>query len=376
MNGKDYYRILGVGKSATTDEIKKAYRKLAQQYHPDKNPNNREAEDRFKEIGEAYEVLRDDKKRSDFDSGRLFTGAGAYGAGGFSPGDFAGFTGFGNFTGGQGPTFTGDLGDLFNIFESAGGGRTRGGRRGQRGSDVEVSVNLSFDDGLKGAYIPVSITRNTACSTCKGTGSAPGTLPETCPTCGGRGLIAEDQGLFGISRPCPACQGRGTIIRNPCQTCGGSGAVRSPRKIKIRIPPGVTDGSRIRFKGKGEPGAGGGPPGDLYVVTSVEKHPYFARRNSDITMELPVTFSEAALGSEVAVPTIDGRVKLKIPAGTQSGRTFRLKGKGAHRLKGEGVGDMLVTVRVVVPEKLGKKEKELIKGLEEIEPKDIRAHIK
>lgn len=378
MNGKDYYRTLGVSKSATKDEIRKAYRKLAKEYHPDKNPNNKEAEEKFKEVSEAYEVLSDEEKRKQYDSGRLFTQAGAYGSGGFRPGDFAGFEGFGNFTGPGGATFTGDLGDIFNIFtQGAAGGRgaRRGGRRGTRGNDVEVSVNLSFKDALKGAYVPVTMNRRVVCSTCNGTGSAPGTLPETCPTCGGRGAVSEDQGLFGLSRPCPNCGGRGTIIRNPCPTCKGAGSFTKPKKIKIKIPPGVKDGGRLRFKGKGEPGPGGGQPGDLYVITRVEKHPYLGRKNSDVTMELPLTYTEAALGTRVEIPTIDGKVRLKIPAGTQSGRTFRLKGRGAPRLRGKGNGDMLVTVRVVVPEKLDKREKELIEKLEDVEQKDIRAHL-
>ena len=378
MNGKDYYKTLGVGKSATQDEIKKAYRKLAQRYHPDKNPDKPETEEKFKELSEAYEVLSDEEKRSQYDSGRLFTGAGPYGAGGFHPGDFAGSDGFGNFQGGPGGfQFSGDLGDLFNLFGGAGGGGRSGRRRAQRGSDVEVSVTLPFDDAITGAYIPVTMTRNEACPTCRGTGSAPGTFPETCPSCGGRGSVSEDQGFFGISRPCPTCGGRGVLVKNPCATCGGLGSAMAPRSIKVKIPGGVSDGSRIRFKGKGEPGAGGGPAGDLYVVTKVEKHQYLGRKNSHITMELPLSFSEAVLGTEVMIPTIDGKVKLKIPAGTQSGRTFRLKGKGAPHLKGKGArGDLLVTVRVEVPKRVNKKERELIEKLEEFEPQDIRAHIK
>jgi molecular chaperone DnaJ len=382
LNGKDYYKILGLSKGASKDEIKKAYRSLAHQYHPDKNPGNKEAEDHFKEVGEAYEVLGDEKKRADYDAGRLFTGAGAggpQGGYGFRPEDFGGF-GFGDAGGGaQGFNFSGDLGDIFNLFGGGGGmggGRGgRGGRRGQRGNDVEVTVNMSFDDALQGAEVPVTMTRTAACETCKGLGSAPGTLPETCPTCGGTGAVSESQGMFGLSRPCPSCGGRGTITRNPCPTCGGAGSVRSPKKIRLRIPPGVSDGSRIRFKGKGESGVGGGPPGDLFVVTKVEPHPFYGRSNADITMELPITFSEAALGTQIELPTVDGKVKLKIPAGTESGRKFRLKGKGAPRLKGKGHGDMIVSVKVVVPTKLGKKQREMIEKLEEIEPKDIRAHL-
>jgi molecular chaperone DnaJ len=234
---------------------------------------------------------------------------------------------------------------------------------------------MSFEDALKGAEIPVTMDRTSACETCKGLGSAPGTLPETCPTCGGSGVVSESQGMFGLSRPCPSCGGRGTIVEHPCPTCRGQGSVRKPRKIKVRIPPGVSNGSRIKFKGKGEPGLSGGPPGDLFVVTRVDKHPYLGRSNANITMELPITFSEAALGTQVEIPTVDGRVKLKIPAGTEGGKKFRLKGKGAPRLKGRGQGDMIVTVKVVVPQKLNKKQREAIQRLEGIEPGDVRAFL-
>lgn len=381
MNGKDYYKTLGVDRKASKDEIKKAYRKLAHRYHPDKNPNNKEAEEKFKEVTGAYEVLSNAEKRSQYDSGRLFTGGGAYGPGGPGAGGFGGFD-FGAGQGGPGGfTYSGDLGDLGDIFNlfggAAAGARGPGGRkRGRRGGDVEVTVTLSFDDALEGAYIPVTMSRSEACAVCHGTGASPGTLPEQCPSCGGRGTVSEDQGFFGLSRPCPACGGRGVIIRDPCRACRGLGTVTAPRNIKVKLPPGVSDGSRIRFKGKGEPGAGGGQPGDLYVVTKVEKHPYLGRRNSHITMELPVSYPEAALGTEVAIPTVDGKVKLKIPAGTESGRTFRLKGKGAPRLRGKGgPGDMLVTVRVVVPKKLSKKERELVEQLGGLAQKDIRSHL-
>ncbi len=379
MNGKDYYKSLGVPKGASKEEIKKAYRKLAHKYHPDKNPNDKEAEEKFKDIAEAYEVLSDDKKRQEYDSGGpFFGGQGGYGR---PPGgaqwqayDFGG--GFGG--GEQAYNFSGDLGDIFNLFSGgAAPGPGRGGRRGQKGNDVEVTVNMSFDDALTGAYVPVTMTRNAACDVCKGLGSAPGTFPKTCPTCGGRGSVAESQGMFGLSRPCPDCMGRGKIIENPCPKCQGAGFVRTPRKTKVHIPAGVSDGSRIRFKGKGEPGMGSGPPGDLYVVTKVDKHPYLGRRGADVTMDLPISFSEAALGTQVEVPTTDGRVKLKIPAGTQSGRTFRLKGKGARRLKGKGQGDMLITVRVSVPQKVKKAEREVIEKLAQLEPADeLRKHLR
>lgn len=374
MNGKDYYKSLGVSKDAGKDEIKKAYRKLAHQYHPDKNPNNKEAEDKFKEISEAYEVLSDEKKRKDYDTGRL------YGAQGPGPG--GGWQGFGGGYGGAGPqgfTYEGDIGDLGDIFNLFGGGARAGGsqgRRGQRGNDVEVTATMSFDDALKGAYVPLTMTRNMACETCHGLGSAPGTLPKTCPTCGGRGSVAESQGLFGLSRPCPQCGGRGQIIQNPCPTCRGAGQMKQPKKTKVHIPPGVADGSRIRFKGKGEPGRGGGPAGDLYVVTRVDKHPYLGRRDSDITLDLPISYGEATLGTQVEVPTADGKIKLKIPAGTQSGRTFRIKGKGAPRLKGKGHGDMLITARVSVPKSVSKEERETIEKLGELSKQDLRAHLK
>ncbi len=378
LNGKDYYKLLGVGKEATKDEIKKAYRRQAHKYHPDKNPGNKEAENRFKEIAEAYEVLSDDKKRADYDAGRLFGGAGggAYGGAGFRP---EGFGGFGAYDFGQGgyTADLGDLGDIFNLFGGGfGAGRERAGRRGRRGSDVEVQVNMSFEDALKGAEVPLTMTRNVPCQSCGGLGTASGTLPETCPTCGGRGSVSQSQGLFGISRPCPECGGRGTVIKNPCPSCGGAGFQKTPKKTRVKIPPGVSDNSRIKFKGKGEPGQGGGPPGDLYVVTRVEKHPYLGRSNADITMELPVTFSEAALGTQIEVPTVNGKVKLKIPPGTQSGRKFRIRGKGAPKLKGKGHGDMIITVKVSVPEKLDKKQRELIERLEELEPKDLRSFLK
>lgn len=359
-----------MSRDASSDEIKKAYRRLAKQYHPDRNPNNKEAEEHFKEIAEAYEVLSDDEKRKQYDAGRLFSQAGAYGPG--FKGDFRGFD-FGG--GGEGFTFGGDIGDIFNLFTGSTGRTRKTRRRGEKGEDVEVGVNLSFEDALRGAQVSVSLNSTETCGLCRGTGSAPGTFPETCPICGGRGSISEDQGFFGISRPCPTCYGRGAIIKNPCSSCGGAGVITKPKKVRLKIPAGVSEGSRIRFKGRGEPGREGGAPGDLYVVTHVAKHPFYGRKNSDITLELPVTYAEAVLGTEVEIPTVDGHVRLKIPAGTQSGRTFRLRGKGAPRLKGKGKGDMLVTVRVMVPSKPTKKEKELIEKLKEAERKDIRAHI-
>lgn len=375
VNGsKDYYKTLGVDKKASEKEIKDAYRKLARKYHPDANPGNKQSEEKFKEVSEAYEVLSNDEKRKQYDSGGMFAGAGGPGPG-FGPFDFGSA---GGRPGSRSYTYSGDLGDLGDLFNLFGGGGMGAGtgRRSRRethkGRDLQTDVTISFDEALSGITIPLTVSGKSACPTCKGSGAKPGTLPKTCPTCGGRGSVSQNQGPFAFSRPCPACGGRGTIVEDPCETCRGSGVVEMPRNIKVKIPAGIKDGGKVRFPGKGEAGPLGGAPGDLYVKVHVKPHKYFMRKNGNIHLDLPVTFPEAALGTTVEVPTINGKVKLKIPAGTSDGKKFRLRGKGAPKPKGKGHGDMIVTARIVVPKKMTAKEKELVKKLQEMEKKDPR----
>jgi molecular chaperone DnaJ len=361
---KDYYAVLGVPKNADRSEIRKAYRKLAQQHHPDARGGDPAAEERFKEISAAYDVLGDDEKRAAYDRVREMGpsgfGPGMGGAGG------AGWPGGANWPGGvrYEQVNVDDLGDLFGgLFGGAGGraGRRRGGPR--RGADLETQVTIPFDESMTGTTVRVRIDGGAVCSRCKGSGAEPGTTPSTCPTCGGRGEIAENQGFFSMSRPCPTCGGSGRIVETPCTRCGGSGAERRTRTLNVKIPAGVKDGARIRLAGKGEPGGAGAPPGDLFVKVQVTRDPVFGRKGDDLTLELPITYPEAALGAQVEVPTLNGPVKLKIPAGTPSGKTFRVKGRGAPR-KG-GHGDLLAKVRVDVPEKLSREEKDLLKQLRE-----------
>jgi len=349
---KSLYETLGVAKNASADEIKKAYRKLARQYHPDRNPGDKEAEERFKEVQTAYDVLSDAEKRKQYDT---FGSADGRRAG---PGDFT-------WTSPEGFDL-GDLGDIFGgLF-----GRGRGGRqqqpRGQRGSDVEVQVNLSFEDALRGLETRIPVEIETACRECGGTGAKPGTSPKICPECNGRGVLAESQGLFALSQPCPRCRGNGTVIEDPCPRCAGSGRERRTKRYTVKIPAGVRDGTRIRLKGKGESGYGGAPAGDLFVVTRVADSPVYQRRGADLVVNVPVTFAEAALGASVEVPTPEGPVSLKIPAGTQDGRLIRIRGRGAPKLKGGGKGDVLARVRVTVPTKLTKAEREAIENLEKV----------
>ncbi|HEX6844128.1 MAG TPA: molecular chaperone DnaJ [Actinomycetota bacterium] len=352
---KDYYAVLGVAKNASQAEIKKAYRKLAQKFHPDANPGNREAEERFKEVSAAYDVLGDDERRARYDRVREM---GATGFGGGMPG--GGFSG-GGFPGAGGYQ-TVDLGDLGDLFGGMFGGR-RGARPAQRrGADLETDVQLGFEDALAGVTVPVTLSGPAACRTCHGSGAAPGTQPVSCPNCGGTGQVAANQGFFSIAQTCPRCHGVGRIVETPCATCAGSGVERRKRTIQVKVPAGVKDGARIRLAGKGEAGGPGVPAGDLYVQVHVARHPVFGRKGDDLTLTLPVSFAEAALGAKVQVPTLDGApVTLKIPAGTPSGKTFRVRGKGAPRAGGHG--DLLATVRVDVPEKLSKEEKDLLERL-------------
>lgn len=375
MNGtKDYYKLLGVDKKASDKEIRDAYRKLARKYHPDANPGDKNSEEKFKEVSEAYEVLSNAEKRKQYDSGGMFSGAGGPGPG-FGPGGFGGTR-----PGSRSYTYSGDigdlggLGDLFDLFGGMGAGAGRR-REARKGRDLQTEVTISFEDALSGVTIPLTVTGKTVCPTCKGSGAKPGTLPKTCPACGGRGSVSQNQGPFAFSRPCPTCGGRGTVIEEPCATCRGAGAVEMPRNIKVKIPAGINDGGKVRFKGKGEAATLGGTPGDLFVNVHVKPHKYFKRKNSSILLDLPITFPEAAMGTTVEIPTLDGKVKLKVPAGTSDGRKFRLRGKGAPKSKGKGHGDMIVTARIVVPKKMTAKEKELVKKLKELEKEDPRAFL-
>jgi len=356
---KDFYKVLGVDKGASADEIKKKYRKLARELHPDKNPDNARAEERFKEVSEAYDVLSDDKKRAEYDEARtLFAGGG----GGFGGGGFGGYGGgqtydfgdvFGNDDGGLGDI----LGNIFNRGRGGGGRRAQAPRRGQ---DVESEITLGFNDALEGVTVPLRLASDAACDSCNGTGARAGTVPRVCPNCQGSGQTTRNAGGFAFAEPCAACAGRGLIVDDPCPTCHGSGRGVSTRTVQARIPAGVKDGARIRLKGKGAPGERGGPNGDLYVVVHVTPHPVFARKGDNLTVTVPITFAEAALGSQVAVPvTGGGTVTLKVPAGTANGRTFRVRGKGVTRKDGTR-GDLLATVEVQVPSGLTDEAREAL----------------
>jgi molecular chaperone DnaJ len=342
---ESHYETLGVAKNASADELKKAYRKLARQYHPDKNPGNAEAERRFKEVQGAYDVLSDPEKRKQYDT-------------------------FGSANGRPGPTNVDfsdfDLGDIFGGLFGGGRGRGRGQaqQRGQRGSDVEVEVRVSFEDSLKGLQTTVPVTLELACHTCHGTGAAPGTAPKRCPQCEGSGVVATSQGLFALQQPCPTCRGNGTIVDTPCETCHGSGRERRTKRYTVRIPAGVKDGTKIRLKGKGEAGWGGAPAGDLFVITRVDPSKIYERRGDDLVLDVPVTFGEAAMGATVEIPTPEGRVSLKVPAGSQDGKMLRVKGRGSPRLNGSGQGDLLARLRVSVPSKLSKAEREALESYE------------
>ena len=368
MNGnrawfeKDFYKVLGVSETASAEEIKRAFRKLARQYHPDRNPDDKAAEEKMKEISEASDVLSDPKKRAEYDQVRQMARSG-FGAGGFGGGQGSPF-GFG------GNVRVEDLGDLFGgLF----GGRTGGRQRGPaRGDDLETEIRIGFEDAIDGATVPIKLTRNAPCETCGGSGAEPGTPIETCPECGGAGTVGDNQGLFSFVRACPRCGGAGRIVTNPCHTCGGSGTQRRREEIKVRIPAAVRDGARIRVRGRGAAAGPGGQPGDLYVVVRVDQHPLFGRKGDDLTLTLPITFTEAALGAQVKVPTLEAPVTLKIPAGTQNGKTFRVRGRGAPKRKG-GNGDLLVAVQVVVPEKLNKKEREMLEQFAEAHRGDPRS---
>ena len=354
---KNLYDVLGVAKNASADEIKKAYRKLARQHHPDRNPGDNEAEERFKEVQAAYDVLSDPEKRKAYDT--FGSADGRRGAGpGFTTVDFGDF----------------DLGDLFGgLFGGGRAGRGQRQPRGQRGNDIEVEVRLSFEDSLRGVETKIPVEVETACRECGGSGAKPGTSPTICPDCKGRGVLAESQGLFALSTPCPRCRGNGTVIEDPCPRCHGTGRERRTKRYSVKIPAGVRDGTRIKLKGKGEAGYGGAPPGDLYVVTRVADSPIYQRRGSDLIVEVPVTFPQAALGATIEVPTPEGPVSLKVPAGSQDGKLLRIRGRGAPKLKGGGQGDVLARVKLVVPKKLTKKQREALEEFQKVSHENPRA---
>ena len=355
---RDYYEVLGVQKGATDAEIKKAYRKLAKENHPDLNPGNAEAEARFKEANEAYEILSDSDKRARYDQ---FGFAGVdpnYGAGG---GGFGGFDGSFDF---------GDLGDIFGSFFGGGfggGGRTRNGP--QRGESLRVGVTVTFEEAAFGCEKDVQIERIEQCETCSGTGAAAGTSPETCPNCGGSGQVQQRRqtpmGVFATTGPCPQCGGKGKIIKTPCDTCGGKGMIRKRKTIKVNIPAGIDNGQIISLRGQGNAGKNGGPAGDLQIVVTVKPHQLFRRDGADVFCDAPITFTQACLGGELEIPTIDGKVKYDIPEGTQTGTTFRLRDKGIPYMNGRGRGDQYVTVYIETPRNLNKEQKEALKKFSE-----------
>lgn len=352
MTTRDYYEILGISRTASDQEIKSAYRKLALKYHPDRNQGSKSAEEKFKEAAEAYAVLADAQKRSMYDRfGHAGVNAGAGAGAGFDPSVFTGFE-----------DILGGLGDIFGFGDLFGGGRRRGGP--QRGADLRYDLEISFDESARGVETSIQIPRAELCGTCSGTGAAKGSGPTTCPTCHGRGQLRYQQGFFTVARTCGQCRGTGQIIANPCETCHGAGRINKERKITVKIPAGIATGQRLRLAGEGEHGAAGGPPGDLYVVIQVQEHAFFRRDGNDLYCEIPVNFTTLALGGEIIVPTVDGSTeKVTVPAGTEPGATFRLRGKGMPDVTGRGRGDTLVTLAVSVPRKLSKEQRHLLEQL-------------
>jgi molecular chaperone DnaJ len=362
----DYYKVLGVGKNASEDEIKKSYRKLARKYHPDRNAGDKQAEERFKEISQAHDILSDPEKRKQYDRG---TGPFGFGApGGFDASNLGGSFGdilsnlFGGAAGGNGP---------------GGAGRAGGGARAQapRGRDLETEVSLTFQQAIDGTQVPLAVPTSQPCPTCHGTGAKPGTTPKVCPVCNGRGVESQSQGIFSISQPCSRCGGSGTVIEDPCPTCGGSGARRSVRRLRVNIPAGVRDGSRIRLAGKGESGPRGSSPGDLYVITRVSDSPVFRRSGDNIEVEVPLSIPEAIRGAVIEVPTLHGTKRLRVPRGTKHGTVQRLRGEGPPRLGGKGNGDIHYRFVIDVPASLSPEESEVVDRLSEVMNGDPRARL-
>jgi molecular chaperone DnaJ len=352
---EDLYKLLGVAKGASAEEIKKAYRKLARKYHPDRNPDDPAAEERFKQVQGAYDVLSDAEKRKEYDEGGRFGGFGGA-TGGFGGPPFGGTEG-----GGFGAA---DFGDILSNLFNRGGGRAQ--QQQQRGRDLETEVSLSFDQAVGGAQVSVNVPKEERCPTCHGSGAKPGTGPVTCPRCEGRGVDAQSQGFFSISQPCPQCGGAGQIVENPCPACGGSGLTRQTKRYKVNVPAGVKDGARIRLRGKGEAGPRGGPPGDLYVVTRVAASPVFRRLDGgNLEVTVPITVVEALRGATIEVPTLDGTKKIKVPAGTGHGTIQRLRGEGAPKPRGKGRGDVRYRLEIELPRELSDEQREAVAKLAE-----------
>ena len=360
MSKRDYYEVLGVGREAGDQEIKSAYRKMALQYHPDRNPDDPAAEEKFKEASEAYSVLSDPQKRSSYDR---FGHAGlqsAAGGGGFNPDAFADFSDI--------------LGDFFGFGDLFGGGRRR--TRAHRGEDIRFDLELGFEEAISGLSAEIQVPRMESCGRCRGAGSEPGSGPSTCPTCHGRGEVLYQQSFLSIRRTCSTCGGAGQIIRNPCTQCRGQGYEQVQRKLKVNIPAGVDDGTRVRLANEGQPGANGGPPGDLYVFLKVKEHPFFERRDQDLHCTIPLNFAQAALGCEIEVPTLDQLHKLKIPEGTQGGAEFRLRHKGVPALNGGARGDLYIHIDVKTPVRLTREQRKLLEQLRDTLPVDNAPHEK
>ena len=357
MSKRDYYEVLGISRNASDAEIKSSYRKLAMKYHPDRNPGDKAAEEKFKEAAEAYAILADAEKRSLYDRFGHAGVSSAAAAGGFDPSTFSGFE-----------DLFGNLGDIFGFGDMFGGGRRRGGA--QRGADLRYDLEISFEESATGLETPIQIPRQENCDACKGTGAAAGSSPSVCPQCRGQGQVRFQQGFFTVARTCPQCRGAGRIVTNPCQSCRGSGRVTRERKITVKIPAGIATGQQLRLQGEGEAGAAGGPSGHLYVVVHVQEHEFFRRDGQHLFCEIPVNFTTLALGGEIQVPTLDGTENVRIQEGTQTGTTLRLRGKGMPDVNGSGRGDLFATVQVQTPKKLNKEQRRLIEQLAAALPED------